>query len=302
MQRLNLDQLATFAKVVECGSFSAAAEKLGLTQPAVSLQVRQLEKRLGAGLIERVGRKVRPTAAGAELLGHVDRIDATVSSAIESVARHASETIGNVRLGTDNTVTIFLLPPVLGALRQRYPKLEISVSTGNAADIVKAVEENRIDLALATLPVSGRALEVSPVINDPIVAIARHDMALPQRLTAANLAKLPMLLSQPGSAGRRITDRWFARGGATVNPAMSLGSAEAIKAMAIAGLGCGLLSEMAVGQDNREALVVRPLSPSLHRTLGVVIRRDKRLSRGLKATYDALLGLRRLGYVNPRKN
>lgn len=293
MRRLNLDQLATFAKVVETGSFSAAAEKLGLTQPAVSLQIRQLEKRLGAALLERAGKKARPTAAGSELLGHADRIDAAVASAIESVARHASETIGHVRLGTDNTVTIFLLPRVLGALRKRYPGLEISVSTGNAADIVKAVAENRIDLALATLPVSGRALEVSPVIEDAIVAIAPRDMALPQRLTAANLAKLPLLLSQPGSASRRITDRWFARGDATINPAMTLGSAEAIKAMAIAGLGCGILPEMAVGKEGREAFVVRELSPRLHRTLGVVIRKDKRLSKGLKAAYDALLGLRR---------
>jgi DNA-binding transcriptional LysR family regulator len=293
MQRLNLDQLGTFVRVVETGSFSAAAEKLGLTQPAISLQIRQLEKRLGIALIERVGRKARPTSAGNELLAHVERIDGAISSAIDSVARHTSETIGHVRLGTDNTVTIFLLPPVLGALRKWYPNLEITVGTGNAADIVKAVEENRIDLAFATLPVSGRALEVSPVLNDPIVAIARRDMMLPQRLTAANLAKLPLLLSQPGSAGRRITDRWFARGDATVNPAMSLGSAEAIKAMALAGLGCGILPEMAMGAEGHVDLVVRPLSPPLHRTLGVVIRRDKRLTKGLKATYDALLALRR---------
>jgi DNA-binding transcriptional LysR family regulator len=293
MKRFNLDHLATFVRVVETGSFSAAAEKLGLTQPAISLQIRQLEKRLGTALIERVGRRARPTSAGEELLGHADRIDGTISSAIESVARHASDAIGHVRLGTDNTVTIFLLPPVLGALRSRYPKLEITVSTGNAADIVKAVEENRIDLAFATLPVSGRALEVTPVIDDAIVAIAPPDMALPQRLTAANLAKLPLLLSQPGSASRRITDRWFARGEATVNPAMSLGSAEAIKAMAIAGLGCGILPEMAIGKEGRDRFMVRPLSPPLKRTMGVVIRKDKRLSKGLKATYDALLGLRR---------
>jgi DNA-binding transcriptional LysR family regulator len=293
MKQLNLDQLATFAKVVECGSFSGAAEKLGLTQPAVSLQIRQLEKRLGAALIERVGRKVRPTTAGDELLTHVDRIDAAVGSAIETVARHAADTIGQVRLGTDQTLTIFLLPAVLGALRKRYPGLEINVSTGNAVDIGRAVEENRIDLALATLPISGRTLEITPVIEDAFVVIARPDMALPQRLTAANLAKLPLLLSQPGSASRRITDRWFSRGDAACVPAMTLGSAEAIKAMAIAGLGCGILSEMAVRDDRNPDFIIRPLSPPLSRTLGVVIRKDKRLSKGLKAIYDALLGLRK---------
>jgi DNA-binding transcriptional LysR family regulator len=293
MKRFNLDHLETFVRVVETGSFSAAAARLGLTQPAISLQIRQLEKRLGTALIERVGRKARPTAAGGELLEHADRIDAAVGSAVEAVARHASDTIGEVRLGTDQSLTIFLLPPILGALRQRYPGLAISVSTGTAVDIGKAVEENRIDLALATLPISGRALEVTPVMEDAIVAIARHDMALPQRLTAANLAKLPLLLSQPGSASRRITDRWFARGDAPANPAMVLGSAESIKAMAIAGLGCGLLPELAVSAEDRTDFTVRPLSPPLSRTLGVVIRKDKRLSKGLKATYDALLGLRK---------
>jgi DNA-binding transcriptional LysR family regulator len=293
MKTFNLDHLETFVRVIETGSFSAAAAKLGLTQPAVSLQIRQLEKRLGTALVERVGRRARPTSAGSDLLAHADRIDDAVSSAIDSVARHAADAIGHVRLGTDNTVTIFLLPPVLGALRRRYPNLAITVSTGNAADIVKAVEENQIDLAFATLPVSGRALEVTPVIDDAIVAIAPKDMALPLRLTAANLAKLPLLLSQPGSASRRITDRWFARGNATVSAAMSLGSAEAIKAMAIAGLGCGILPEMAVGKEGREKFVVRPLSPHLKRTMGVVIRKDKRLSKGLKATYDALLELRK---------
>jgi DNA-binding transcriptional LysR family regulator len=292
MKTFNLDHLETFVRVIETGSFSAAAAKLGLTQPAISLQIRQLEKRLGTALVERVGRRARPTSAGSDLLAHADRIDDAVSSAIDSVARHAADAIGHVRLGTDNTVTIFLLPPVLGALRRRYPNLAITVSTGNAADIVKAVEENQIDLAFATLPVSGRALEVTPVIDDAIVAIAPKDMALPLRLTAANLAKLPLLLSQPGSASRRITDRWFARGNATVSAAMSLGSAEAIKAMAIAGLGCGILPEMAVGKEGREKFVVRPLSPQLKRTMGVVIRKDKRLSKGLKATYDALLELR----------
>jgi DNA-binding transcriptional LysR family regulator len=291
VRHLNLDQLATFAKVVESGSFSAAAEKLGLTQPAVSLQVRQLEKRLGATLIERVGRKVRPTTAGSDLLTHVGLIDTAVAAAVASVKRHASDTVGHVRLGTDQTLTIFLLPPVLGALRKRYPGLEITVTTGNASDIARAVEENRIDLALATLPIAGRALEVTPVIEDAFVAIARPDMALPQRLTAANLAKLPLLMSDVGSASRRITDRWFARGDTTFNPAMILGSAEAIKAMAIAGLGCGILSEMAVRDAQNADLIVRPLSPPLYRTLGVVIRRDKRLTKGLKATYDALLGL-----------
>jgi DNA-binding transcriptional LysR family regulator len=98
MRNINLDYLQSFVAVVERGSFSAAAERLNLTQPAVSLQIRQLERCLGATLIERVGRKAKPTAAGAELLAHADQIDAAVTSAVEAVARRATGAMGRVRL------------------------------------------------------------------------------------------------------------------------------------------------------------------------------------------------------------
>src|ERR1700741_725560 len=100
MKSLNLDYLQSFLIVIECGSFSAAAERLRLSQPAVSLQVRQLEKSLNATLIERVGRKARPTAAGAALLAQAPQVNAAVASAVDAVAHHATGTAGRVRLGT----------------------------------------------------------------------------------------------------------------------------------------------------------------------------------------------------------
>ena len=119
MRDLRLDQLRTFTEVIAHGSFSAAAERLRLTQPAVSLQVRQLEKRLGVRLIERVGKRATPTPAGAELLDHARRIDASVAAALEGMARHAGGTFGRVRIGTRATACIYLLPPVLRDLRRR---------------------------------------------------------------------------------------------------------------------------------------------------------------------------------------
>lgn len=291
MQSLNLDHLRTFVTVIEQGSFSAAADRLGLTQPAVSIQIRKLEKRLGTALVERVGRTARPTAAGTELLAHADRIDAAVSSAVEGVARHAGGTTGRVRLGTGATACIFLLPPVLGELRRRHPGLEITVTTGNTADIVKAVEENVIDIALVTLPASGRMLEITPILEDEFVAIAPREIALPNRVTAERLAELPLLLFEPGGNTRRIVDRWFAESGVVLSPVMSLGNVEAIKAMVGAGLGCSVLPGMAVPAGSQPAFATRPLSPRLHRQLATVIRRDKRLSKSLRAARNALAGL-----------
>lgn len=291
MKGLNLDYLATFRSVIELGSFSAAAERHGLTQPAVSLQVRQLEKRLGARLVERVGRIARATMAGSQLLEHADHIEAAVSSAIEAVAQHGAGTPGRVRLGTGATACIFLLPPLLARLRRQLPGLEITVSTGNTGDMLKAIEENLMDIGLVTLPASGRSLETVPVLRDDFLLIAPEGMQLLDRISSENIAKLPLLLFEPGGNTRRIVDRWFASGGAVPEPVMSLGSVEAIKAMVEAGVGCSIVPGMSVNENTRRRLATRPLSPPLFRELAVVIRRDKKLSPGLRATREALLGL-----------
>src|SRR5689334_31632 len=131
MRALHPDHLEAFRLVTELGSFSAAAERLGLTQPAVSLQVRQLEQRVGVRLIDRVGRRASPTAAGSELLLHVHRIGEAMDSAETAMAAFSSGSSGRVRLGTGATACIYLLPPVLRELRARFPGLEIVVRTGD---------------------------------------------------------------------------------------------------------------------------------------------------------------------------
>ncbi|WGD49363.1 LysR family transcriptional regulator [Bradyrhizobium sp. CB1650] len=294
MKNLNLDYLQSFLIVIECGSFSAAAERLQLSQPAVSLQVRQLEKSLNATLIERVGRKARPTAAGVALLAHAQQINAAVTSAVDAVAYHATGTAGRVRLGTGATACIFLLPPILRALRMELPALEITVTTGNTAEIAKAVEDNTIDVGLVTMPVSGRSFEITPVLNDEFVLIAPHDMALPARITPAVLASKPVVLFEPGGNTRRLADEWLLRGGVSLKPLMSLGSVEAIKEMVRAGLGCAILPGMAVDAKTKQRdLVVRSLSPGLHRRLAIVVRRDKRLDLGLRRAVAALKAISR---------
>ncbi len=292
MQRLNLDQLGAFAAVIELGSFSAAAERLQLTQPAVSLQVRQLEKRLGTLLVERVGRRARPTAAGAALLPHAAHIDEAVAAALDAIGAHAAGVAGRVRLGTGATACIFLLPPVLRDLRRRFPELELTVTTGNTAEIVKAVDDNTTDLARVTWPAAGRALVVTPVLDDDFVAVAPRGSSLPARVSAAALAKQPLLLFEPGGNTRRITDTWFARSGVALKPAMSLGSVEAIKELVAAGLGWAVLPQMAVRKEQaRGSFAVSPLAPRLKRTLALVVRRDKRLQRPLAEAMRAIEAL-----------
>ena len=295
MRGLNLDHLRMFAQVAELGSFSAAAERNGVTQPAVSLQVRQLERRYGLKLVERVGRRARPTAAGLELLTHIRAIDATLAQAEQAMTAHASQVSGRLRLGTGATACTYLLPPLLADLRRRFPALEVVASTGNTADMLRGLENNALDIGLVTMPAPGRMFQVEPLREDEFVAIfqAHGPIPVPASATPQALAALPLVLFEPGARTRRLVDDWFEKAGLAAKPVMELGSTEAMKEIVAAGLGCAVLPRLAVsGAGRRDALTVLPLAPRLARTLAIVMRGDKPLSRGLRHLREALLGLR----------
>lgn len=288
---LNLDQLRSFGLVIETGSFSAAADRLGISQPAVSLQVRQLERRLAVRLIERVGKRAKPTPAGMELLRHAQHIETAVENAVDALADHASGVTGRVRLGTGATACLHFLPAVLRTLREQFPALSVVVSTGNTEDQARKVEENSLDLALVTLPAAGRSLAAMPVLEDEFVAIGRTDVEpLKARVTPADLGALPLVLFEPAANTRKLVDRWFAAAGLQPQPVMELGSVEAMKEMVAAGLGYAIVPGMSMtGRGAHPELKTSRLNPRMHRTLAVVVRRDKPVSKALRVVLDAIV-------------
>ncbi|GAK26831.1 LysR family transcriptional regulator [Serratia liquefaciens] len=290
MEKVNLDQLNTFALVVRQGSFSAAGDLLGLTQPAVSLQIRQLEQRLQVRLLERVAKRVRPTSAGEVLLEHIARINTAVDNALGAMADHAQEIAGVITVGTGATACIHLLPSLLRELKQNYPRLNIGVRTGNTDNMVKAVEENRLDIALVTLPASGRNVQLTPLLQDEFVAIFPADGTnVPVELTPQGLGALPWVAFEAGSSTRRLIDSWFLSAGVKPMPVMELGSIEAIKEMVAAGLGYSIIPRMALTD-----LRGRSLTPMLERTLAIALRQDKPLNRALQKVIAGLNGLKQL--------
>ena len=155
MDRLNLDHLKTFADVVELGSFSAAADRLSLTQPAVSLQVRQLERRLGTMLIERVGRKARPTAAGTELLLHATRIDAAVQG---------SETLPYAQQLEAGKYRVVGKPFTLGYQGIMVRKDDTALRAAVMETLTAMVADGSYGKILATWGLAGNAVE-KPLLN-----------------------------------------------------------------------------------------------------------------------------------------
>jgi len=289
---LNLDQLGAFVSVVDLGSFTAAAEKAGLTQPAVSLQVKLLERRLGVRLIERVGRRAQPSPAGLELLSQARRIIEACSVAEEAMTPFREGSVGRVRIGSGGTASIHLLPRAIAIAKKRMPDLEIIVRVGNIDEILRDLEANALDVAVVALPAAGRSLEVEPFHEDELLAVAPKGSVMPDCGPDVEFMKGKTLLLYDGGNTRRATNEWFEAVGVRPEPAMEFGSVEAIKELVAAGLGWSILPDMALRRDTSDRLVTSPLKPRLVRQLGIVLRRDKHLTKGLREIMKSLRDLR----------
>jgi molybdate transport repressor ModE-like protein len=289
MLQPTLRQLRTFLAVVESGGISSAARRLGLTQPAASQQLRELERVLRARLLERAGGKAHPTAAGEALLEPARRAQAAIDDAVAVVEAHRSGETGRVRLGTGATACIYLLPKVLAAAKRRMPGLEIVIATGNSTDVVRRVEVGELDIALVTLPVaSGRVLSVTRLVADPLLALFPRAMAPNVAyVSALQMMALPLILYDAAGSTRGIVDGWFRHAGMTASPVMQLDSIEAIKVLVAGGHGASIMPRLALSVMP-SGTVTRQLRPAVARQLGVVVRREKVLSRGLRVLLEAL--------------
>jgi len=277
MRGLSIDQLRTLVEVIERGSFSAAARELNLTQPAVSLQIRELETRCGVRLVDRIGRTAVPTAAGRDLVAHAKRIGGEADLALAAMRRHRDGHLGRLHLGTGPTVLAFLLHPVLRGLRDEYPSLDLVVTTGTTSEIVERLSTNSIDLGFTALPVETRELVVTPVRADEFVAILPEtDKDIPAVVTPADVDQRTLISEyQPGDRCR-VSRAWMRAAGFQARPALVFDSVEARIAAVAAGLGMGFIPRP-VGNEGPSlaGTVIRPLDPPLIRTLGLVQRCSK---------------------------
>jgi DNA-binding transcriptional LysR family regulator len=294
MRNLNLDQLQTLQEVVSLGSFSAAANKLHLTQPAVSLQIRELEKRLGVRLVERMGKRAYATAAGEELIAHARKLAQDAEHAMAAMRRHREGWLGRVRLGTSVAVCTYLLPPVLARLRRDHHDLEVAITVDTTENVVARILANELDIGVVTMPVKDNpAIDVAPLREDPMMAFfSGTERALPAQATPRYLASRELILNQRSSQTYRIIAQWFQAAGFEPSPIMELGNSEAIKPLVAAGLGVGILPfERKQGMLVYGRTQVRPLKPVLVRRLAIVVRRDKRIEAALKIVREVLFTL-----------
>jgi len=302
MRNLNLDQLRSLIEVVDRGSFTEAAKRLHLTQPAISQQISELERRCGLQLVERVGKRAFATAAGRELIMRGRRIIADSEHALVAVRQHKEGTAGRVHIGTGPTALVYLLPPALRKLRDSHPDIEVVVTSGTTHTISEGLLSNVLDIGFTALPVELKELDVVPVRTDPMVAILpATDHDIPERLTPADAASRPLILEYQSVPHRQLSRAWLQAGGVAVRPIMEFDSIEAIKNAVSAGLGTAIVPGPAMTHaPPMNSILVRPLDPPLVRTLGLVQRKGRAESVALRLVREMILALRS-DDVDPRR-
>ena len=293
MRSLNLDQLRTLIEVVDLGSFSAAARRLNLTQPAVSLQIRELELRFGIKLVERLGRTTHATVPGQELIEHGRRILRECDIAASGMQRFRNGWIGRVHVGTTNTALMYELPAVLRRLRQDHAGIDLQVSNMPTCDTVEGIIQNKLDLGLVTLPVDETHLRVTPLRDQMLVAILPADTPdIPDRITPEYFARHPMVLEHTRGAVYALVMQWLARELPLPLAPMHLGTVEAMKKVVGLGMGMSIVPDVAALADPTPDIVVRPLDPPAPSTLALAEHRCKPNEPALELVRNALLGLK----------
>lgn len=291
MRQLNLDHLHTLRMVATTGGFTAAARRLNLTQSAVSVQIRDLEARMGVRLLDRLGKTAHPTPAGRELLAHADNLLAQAEEAEQALNRYKDGWLGEVRIGASPTALNYHLPPLLAALKRHQPSLILQLTAGTTRSIAERLTRNEIDLGVVSLPVDERNLSVTLLLVEDLVAVFPSDAPRPPDVvTPEVMASQPLLLEVGHAQVKQSIVEWLAAVGDPPKPAMELENLEVIARMVAAGLGTSIIPARVVAERARLGQVlVRPLEPRLQRRLVLVQRADKLSSPAIDVTRAALL-------------
>jgi aminoethylphosphonate catabolism LysR family transcriptional regulator len=247
---MNFTQLRAFHAVASEGGFTRGAMRLGISQPAVTVQVRALEQRYGVALFQRLGQRIELTEFGRDLLQRTRRVFAELDD-LEGLLASAGELrVGRLEIGADGPFSVMDL--VAGFIA-RYPGVRVTVRIGNAARVLADLREARTDLAVLNLTGPADELQSQTLYRDRIVAFvpAAHPWAGRAAIGLAELAAAPLVLREPGSATRALLLAALERAGLAPRIALELGSREAVREAVLAGLGIGTVFERELVPDPR---------------------------------------------------
>jgi DNA-binding transcriptional LysR family regulator len=247
-------QLAAFCVVVERRSFSQAAEQLGVTQPAVSLQIRSLEKRLGVQLLDRSGRRVEPTEAGQRLYRSAQRLLAQEEQLLAELGGEAEgELSGRLEIGASTGPGGTVLPVVLGEFQQRHPQVRVALTVSDTQHVIEQVGRRELELGVVGAQRRHRGVAFEPFFRDEVVLVvpAGHRFA-GKKVTIDELREEPLVLMQEGAGVRQVIEEELRGHGVRLRDfdvRLELGLQESARSAALAGYGMTFISKAAIESD-----------------------------------------------------
>jgi DNA-binding transcriptional LysR family regulator len=243
LQHASLRQLRVFEAAAGQRSFSRAAEQLHLTQPGVSMHIKELEAHIGLPLFERLGRKLEITEAGRELLTRVREILRTIKDAEDSLDELRGLRRGLINIGVVSTAKYFV-PSLLARFRKDYPDLDIRLAVSNRDSVIEQLISNQIDLAIMGRSPQGLDTVAEPFAQNPhvIVAAPDHPLAGRRRILVAAVTTETFIVREPGSGTRLAMQEFFEDRGLACKVGMEMASNETIKQAVMAGMGVAFIS------------------------------------------------------------
>jgi len=309
MTPVTLRQMRAFLTIVRLGSFTGAARQLHLTQPALTVQLRQLEQALGVRLLDRTTRTATPTRIGAEFARALAPLLAELDTVLERVQDHAALRTGRVDLATLPSLASTVLPEVIARLRVSSPGLRVRMREAVTGPVGEMVRAGLVDFGIGGSVKEDGELEVQHLFDDPLLLIfpREHPLAARRSVTLHQLLEVPLLLPEPNSGIRHAVDHAFAAAGLPMEPAQEAVSTGTLVGMVRAGLGLGVLPSTAVEMQVIPDLRALPIGdPPLTRPIALVRRAGRSLSPAAEAflaTLRECLALRGdlQGFTNPRQ-
>lgn len=285
---MELNNLKAFIMVADCTSFSIAAEKLRLTQPAVSKRIAALENSLGSMLFDRIGRKIHLTESGSVLLPVARSICGDLNHIQRTIASLGKTVCGKLSIGTSHHIGLHRLPTILREFTALYPMVEMDLHFMDSEDACAAVEANSLELAIITLPENPYPrVHTELVWNDPlfITTDRNHPLTRKKNPKPADLAEYPAIVPSLDTVTRQVLDKALLPFGVKPRVAMETNYIETIKMMVSVGLGWGAIPGTMI-DDDLATIPVKGLT--LARKLGLATHKQRSLSVAAKAFMDML--------------
>ena len=289
---MDLRQLEILRAIVETGSFTAAGERLHVSQSAISRQVLLLEEEFKEPLFLRFGRRIQITPTGEKLLQLSHRVFADIRDTTGEILDHKKKLTGTLRLVGGMTVCLYVFPALLQDYRKRHPDVEIKVITGGTPRLVRKLRSGAADLGLLTLPIEDSALLTVPAIEEELLLVmpVGHAFATDRPIPPKALVRQPFILFETGSNTRRAIDQFFIRADIQPSIVAETENVEIIKSMVASGLGITIVPFQAVAQEitGGTLRVARIEGERLVRETGWVHLRAERVPRMVQEMMDSL--------------